>query len=308
MMALSLPLSAQLKPGGFGMSSGPVAISADHLKADEAGGLVTFTGAVVARQGEMTLTCDIMKVFYSTGPEDEAAKPKAAPSSPPAAEAAGAASEPLVATPGLPPAAEAAGAASEPLVATPELPPAAEAASEPKVATPGLPPAAGAADAASEPLVATAELPPAAEAAGAASEPLVATPELPPAAEAASEPKVATAELPPAAEAASEPKVATPPKETTSPFDNSARQVERIECNGNVKVVEGDRMAVGETAVYMASSLPRRIILTGDARVWQGRDSLTGHQVTYLLDQKISTVDGNRRSRVQTIFHQQSPK
>ena len=196
--SLSSSTQAQLRPSGSGTSSGPIAISADQLRADETGGLVTFTGAVVARQGEMTMTCDIMKVFYSNIPKKEVSTTKVA-------------------------------ATSDPLAET----------------------------------------------------------------------LVTNAPQPEATEAQSK---------STSPFDSSARQVDKVECDGNVKVTEGDRMAVGETAVYMANSLPRRIILTGDARVWQGRDSVTGHQVTYLLDQNISTVDGSRRSRVQTIFHQQDSK
>lgn len=165
---------AQLQPGGSGDSRGPIAISADNLKADDLSGIVTFTGAVVARQGEMTLACDVMKVFYTS----RAVEPQERASS----------------------------------------------------------------------------------------------------------------------------------DTTPSPFDSSDRQVDRVECHGNVKMVEGDRMAVGKTAVYLASSLPRRIVLTGEARVWQGRDSLTGHQVTYLLDQKRTTVEGDRRSRVRTIFHHEAPE
>ncbi len=169
---------AQLKPGGSGESRGPIAISADRLEADDPNGVVTFIGAVVARQGEMTITCDLMKVFY-TAPEPGQAKP--------AAEGEG--------------------------------------------------------------------------------------------------------------------------DRAKSPFSGSDRQIDRVECDGNVKVVEGERLAVGQKALYLARSTPRRIILTGDARVWQGRDSVTGHQVTYLLDENRSIVEsgpsgrGGERERVRTIFH-----
>lgn len=174
---------AQLKPGGFGDSRGPIAISSDRLETDDPKGVVTFIGAVVARQGEMTITCDLMKVFY--------------------------------------------------LHQTPD-------------------PAKGEAK----------------EAAGQAG----------------------------------------------SPLGGSDRQIDRVECEGSVKVVDGDRLAVGQKALYLAQALPRRIILTGDARVWQGRDSLTGHQVTYMLDERRSLVEsgpssrGGERERVQTIFHQGDDK
>lgn len=174
---------AQLKPGGFGDSRGPIAISSDRIEADDPGGVVNFIGAVVARQGEMTITCDLMKVYYLVKAADPA-KAEAAE-----ARAGGA-----------------------------------------------------------------------------------------------------------------------------SPFGGSDRQIDRVECEGNVKVVDGDRLAVGKKALYLAQSLPRRIILTGDARVWQGRDSLTGHQVTYMLDERRSVVEsgpssrGGERERVRTIFHQGDDK
>jgi len=179
-LALGVPSAqAQLKPGGFGDSRGPIAISSDRLETDDPQGVVTFIGAVVARQGEMTITCDLMKVFYLHQAPDPAK-----------AEA----------------------------------------------------------------------------------------------------------------------------KEAGSPFSGSDRQIDRVECEGNVKVVDGDRLAVGKKALYLAQSLPRRIILTGDARVWQGRDSLTGHQVTYMLDTRRSVVESGpssrpgERERVRTIFHQGDDK
>ena len=143
---------AQLKPGGSGSSSGPIAISADRLETDDTKGLVTFIGAVVARQGEMTITCDLMKVHYISSEKPAAESGEARPVS----------------------------------------------------ADRGDPLGGG-----------------------------------------------------------------------------SDRQIDRVECEGNVKVVEGERLAVGKKALYLAKSTPRRIILTGEARVWQGRDSVTGHQVTY---------------------------
>lgn len=170
--------AAQLRPGGSGSSSGPISISSDRLETDETQGMVSFIGAVVGRQGEMTITCDLMKIFYVQNEKIEA-KPVAADSG--------------------------------------------------------------------------------------------------------------------------------------DSFGSSDRQIERVECEGNVKVVEGDRLAVGDKALYLVQSIPRRIILTGQARVWQGRDSVTGHQVTYFLDENRSVVEsgaqpGRQRERVRTIYHQKDAK
>lgn len=178
--AYGVPAWAQLKPGGSASSSGPISISADRLETDDPKGLVTFVGGIVARQGEMTITCDTMKVHYINSE-----KPNS--------------------------------------------------------------PAAGSSEGGDDALRA------------------------------------------------------------------SDRQIDRVECEGNVKVVEGERLAVGNKALYLAKSTPRRIILTGQARVWQGRDSVTGHQVTYFLDESRSLVEsggssGRDRERVRTIYHQQDAK
>lgn len=157
------PAAAQLRPGPAGDSKGPIAISADTLEADDPSGLVTFKGAVVARQGAMTLTCDVMRVFYGAAAAEGGEKKG----------------------------------------------------------------------------------------------------------------------------------------------DGGGRQIDKVECDGNVKIVEGDRLAVGQKALYLAQALPRRIILTGEARIWQGADSLTGQQVTYYLDDNRSLVEGaGRRERVRAVYHQ----
>lgn len=90
-----------------------------------------------------------------------------------------------------------------------------------------------------------------------------------------------------------------------SPFSGATRQIDRVECHGNVKVWEGERVATGQKALYLAKSLPRRIILTGEARVWQGRDSLTGHQVTYYLDTDRSLAESGQGGRVRTTYSNQ---
>ena len=158
-LAAGAPAIAQIGPGGE--ARGPISISADRLEADDAAGMVQFTGAVVARQGSLTITCDRMKVFYTSG-EGEAA---------------------------------------------------------------------------------------------------------------------------------------------SSPLASEGRGIDRVEGFGQVKMVDGDHLAVGDHALYLTSSAPRRLILTGDARVWQGRDSLTGHKITYFMDERRSVVESAPRQRVRTVVH-----
>ncbi|MDR1045832.1 MAG: lipopolysaccharide transport periplasmic protein LptA [Candidatus Adiutrix sp.] len=157
---------AQLRPGGGGRNRGPIAISSDRVETDDRSGVVTFIGAVVARQAEMTITCDLMKVYYSPG------------------EAAGR-------------------------------------------------------------------------------------------------------------------------EGGASPFEGGqGRQIQRVEGEGSVKVVDGDRLAVADRAVYLAQNVPRRIVLTGQARVWQGGNSVAGHEVVYDLDNGRSLVTSRQRERVRAVYQQ----
>jgi len=90
-----------------------------------------------------------------------------------------------------------------------------------------------------------------------------------------------------------------------SALSGSDRQIERVECYGNVKMVDGEHMAVGDTGRYLAQAVPRTMILTGNAQVWQGRNSVTGHEVTYDIDSRRSVVVSEKRTRVQTIYQQE---
>ena len=83
-----------------------------------------------------------------------------------------------------------------------------------------------------------------------------------------------------------------------------SREIYRVEGFGHVKMVDGDHLAVGDHALYLAKEAPRRLILTGDARAWQGRDSVTGHRITYFLDEKRSVAESAPGQRVKTVVHE----
>ncbi|MDR2366948.1 MAG: hypothetical protein LBF58_02380 [Deltaproteobacteria bacterium] len=80
------------------------------------------------------------------------------------------------------------------------------------------------------------------------------------------------------------------------------QEIYRIECEGSVKIQQRDRLAVGQKALYLAKSEPRRLILTGDARVWEAGNSVTGHQVIYYLDQNRSQVESRQNQRVRAFY------
>jgi lipopolysaccharide export system protein LptA len=82
------------------------------------------------------------------------------------------------------------------------------------------------------------------------------------------------------------------------------QEVHRVDCEGSVRVQQGDKLAVGQKALYLAKSEPRRLILTGEARLWEGANSVTGHQVVYYLDQNRSQVTSRGNRRVRAFYDQ----
>jgi lipopolysaccharide export system protein LptA len=86
-----------------------------------------------------------------------------------------------------------------------------------------------------------------------------------------------------------------------SPLEGG-QEIHRIDCEGSVKIQQRDRLAVGQKALYLAKSEPRRLILTGDARIWEAGNSVTGHQVIYYLDQNRSQVESRQNQRVRAFY------
>jgi lipopolysaccharide export system protein LptA len=90
---------------------------------------------------------------------------------------------------------------------------------------------------------------------------------------------------------------------TGDPFGGK-QEIYRVDCEGSVRIQQRDKLAVGQKALYLARSEPRRLILTGDARIWEGANSVTGHQVVYYLDQNRSQVESRANQRVRAFYDQ----
>ncbi|RMF44684.1 MAG: lipopolysaccharide transport periplasmic protein LptA [Deltaproteobacteria bacterium] len=79
------------------------------------------------------------------------------------------------------------------------------------------------------------------------------------------------------------------------------RQVRRIIALEDVRIIQGDRVATGEQAVYDRQS--GSIVLTGNPRVNQGEDFVSGEKITVYLDDRRSLVEGGKQGRVKALFH-----
>lgn len=84
--------------------------------------------------------------------------------------------------------------------------------------------------------------------------------------------------------------------ETSAPKkDNGKRgkqEVDKLITIGNVEITRGEWLGTGGKMVYTAKD--RKIVLTQDAKAWQGQNMVKGSKITYYLDQKRSEVEGGK--------------
>ena len=84
-------------------------------------------------------------------------------------------------------------------------------------------------------------------------------------------------------------------------YGDEKNDVEKIEANGNVRIVQGSRIGTASHAVY--ESKLGKITMTGNPKVMQGADTITGKIITFFIDEEKSAVSGDGDSRVITIIH-----
>lgn len=84
-------------------------------------------------------------------------------------------------------------------------------------------------------------------------------------------------------------------------YSRGAHVIEKIEAEGNVRVVQGAKEARAAHAVFY--NLEQRIVLTGGAELDQGDNSLKGDTVTIYLRENRSVVTSGEGGRVRAVIH-----
>jgi lipopolysaccharide export system protein LptA len=80
-------------------------------------------------------------------------------------------------------------------------------------------------------------------------------------------------------------------------------QIEKIIARGNVQFENETKRATGKEAVYLANE--RKVVLTGDARAWEGENEVSGNQMTIFLDEDKSIVESGAGQRVEVYIKSQ---
>ena len=77
--------------------------------------------------------------------------------------------------------------------------------------------------------------------------------------------------------------------------------IEEIIASGEVRIIQNDRIATAERATLYQKEA--KIVLTGSARLLQGKDSIDGEEITVLINEEKSIIKAEQGGRVQAIFY-----
>jgi lipopolysaccharide export system protein LptA len=83
-------------------------------------------------------------------------------------------------------------------------------------------------------------------------------------------------------------------------YDPETKQVKEIVVTGNVKIVQLERRATSQKAVFYQNE--NKVVLEGDAIVREGENVIRGERVIYYLDDERSIVEGGKGNRVSTTI------
>lgn len=82
--------------------------------------------------------------------------------------------------------------------------------------------------------------------------------------------------------------------------------LEKIEAKGNVSLVQGDRRATGNEAVYFRES--NKVTMTGNAVLNEGKSSIRGERVIIMLDENRGIVESSEQKKVKAVIYPQDRK
>jgi lipopolysaccharide export system protein LptA len=90
-------------------------------------------------------------------------------------------------------------------------------------------------------------------------------------------------------------------------LDEKGDRIVRTVSTGTVKIVTRDcRTATARRAEY--HDVEQRVVLIGNARVWQDDNVVSGDTITIFLSQDRSVVQGGQQERVKAVFYPRDDK
>lgn len=84
-------------------------------------------------------------------------------------------------------------------------------------------------------------------------------------------------------------------------FRENDNEVARIHAEGRVRIVQGERVATGDTGIFHRDE--QMVVLSGNPRIIQGRDSVEGDEIIVYLQEERSIVKSREGAPARAIFH-----
>ncbi len=85
-------------------------------------------------------------------------------------------------------------------------------------------------------------------------------------------------------------------KKSKSEPKSATQEVEKLICTGNVEITRAEWLGTSKKMVYLAKE--RQVILTGNAKAWQGQNMVSGEKIIYHIDEGRSEVIGGTKTKV----------
>lgn len=81
-------------------------------------------------------------------------------------------------------------------------------------------------------------------------------------------------------------------------------KITRIEALGSVRIVQTDRVATGDKAVFYTQE--DKIVLQGNPQLWRGENSLKGREIVLYLKDNRAVIEGSPDKRVEAVIYPSS--
>lgn len=85
--------------------------------------------------------------------------------------------------------------------------------------------------------------------------------------------------------------------------DLGAEKIDRIVAKGNVRMVQEDRVATGNEAIYYKDR--DEVVLTGNPQVWRAENTLKGERIIFNLKTNKALVESSPQRRVEALLYSQ---
>jgi lipopolysaccharide export system protein LptA len=79
------------------------------------------------------------------------------------------------------------------------------------------------------------------------------------------------------------------------------KTVKKIVATGHVYITQGERVGIGEQAIYDKPA--ERITITGAAQVLEGPNRVSGERIIFFINEDRSVVEGSNKTKVEAVVY-----